>query len=78
MLICIIATSVQVTTGLGLPVVSVYLRLRVAVLFAQRRRHFYRSLNVAGQLLMQWLRRLHYEGLFLCFRTRKVLDSALI
>lgn len=69
MLKCVIASSNQVTIGLGLPVISVYLRLRVGVLFAQRRRHFYRSLNVSGQLLMQCLRRLHHEGLFLCFRT---------
>lgn len=51
----VLMISVQVSIGLGRILVSVRLRLRVAVLFAQNRRHFYGSLNVAGELLLQWL-----------------------
>ena len=67
----IIVIFVQVTIGLGCIPVPIYLRLRVAVLFAQNRRHFYVSLNVAGELLLQFLRSLYYYVLLSCFYPRK-------
>ena len=64
MLKCIITILVQVTIGLGCIVVSVCLRLRVVVHFAQCGRHIYKSLNVAGGLQIHWLRQFYRDFLF--------------
>lgn len=59
MLKCIIMISVQVTIGFGR--IDTFTRLQFRLLFARNWRHFYRSLNVAGERLWQWLRWCYYD-----------------